>query len=117
MTPDLLRDWLLAELRRLSEPIDADLDALVAVGKLERLSARRYRALVMRLRHLLSALEKKHENERLRPLRVIMVMEGLGTRQAIEALEGFGKLEPDTRVGQEARAAAQRLSKRLSERP
>jgi hypothetical protein len=44
MTPDLLRAWLLSELRRLSEPLD--LDTLVADGKLSHLSGRRYVALV-----------------------------------------------------------------------
>jgi hypothetical protein len=71
----------------------------------------------LRLCRLLSALEKKHEDERLRPLRVIMVMEGLGTRQALDALDEYAKLAPDTRVGQEAAAAARRLSTRLGVRP
>jgi hypothetical protein len=66
-----------------------------------------------RLCRLVSALEKKHEDERLRPLRVIMVIESLGTRQALEALQGFANVEPDTRVGQEAKAAARRFSTRL----
>jgi hypothetical protein len=70
-----------------------------------------------RLCRLLSALEEKHEKEPLRPLRVIMVMEGLGTRQALEALEEFGNLEPGTRVGQEATTAARRLSMRLGKGP
>jgi hypothetical protein len=70
-----------------------------------------------RLGRLLSALDKKHEGQRLRPLRVIMVMEGLGTRLALEALEDFANLEPDTRVGQEASAAARRLAARLGRTP
>ena len=70
-----------------------------------------------RLCHLVSALEKKHEEERLRPLRVIMVMESLGTREALEALRDFANLEPDTRVGQEARAAVRRMSMRSGETP
>jgi hypothetical protein len=70
-----------------------------------------------RLCALVSALEKKHEDQPLRPLRVIVVMESLGTRQALEALQAFANLEPHTRVGEEANAAARRLSTRLGATP
>jgi hypothetical protein len=46
-----------------------------------------------------------------------MVMESLGTREALEALRGVANLEPDTRVGQEARAAVRRMSMRSGETP
>jgi hypothetical protein len=67
----------------------------------------------MRAKKILDAiaLPLARSRELLRNLRVIRILEGVGTAEAAGALEAFARTAPETREGRAAGAAAERLRK------
>jgi WD40 repeat protein len=100
-----LREKAAETLRDLGPPAEPALRQALAQSQSPEVQARAKKVLDA------IAIPLARSRELLRNLRVIRVVEGIGTAEAAGALEAFGRTAPETREGRAAGAAAGRLRK------